>query len=47
MENIRGTKSLKYILEGLKSNVVIFRWTIYLFNPLKNDQINQLVKLLE
>jgi len=33
MENFRETKSLRNILEGLKSNFVIFKWIIYLFNP--------------
>jgi len=28
----KGTKSLRNILEGLKSNVDIFKKTIYLFN---------------
>jgi len=30
MKNFRGTKNLKNILEGLKSNIGIFRGTIYL-----------------
>jgi len=35
MKIFRGTKSLKNILGGLKSNVGIFRGTIYLINPIK------------
>jgi len=31
MKNFRGTKNLKNILEELKSNVHIFKETIYLF----------------
>jgi len=37
MKNFRGTKNLKNILKELKSNVGIFRGTIYLFNPLYNN----------
>jgi len=33
MKNFKWTKSLMNILGGLKSNVGIFRGTIYLFNP--------------
>jgi hypothetical protein len=33
MENFGVTKSLRYILEELKSNVSISRRIIYLFNP--------------
>jgi len=33
MENFGGTKSLRKILERIKSNVGIFKGTIYLFNP--------------
>jgi len=33
MKIFGGTKSLRNILGGLKSNVVIFRGTNYLFNP--------------
>jgi len=33
MKFFGGIKSLKYILEGLKSNVSILRGVIYLFNP--------------
>jgi len=40
MKIFRGTKNLKNILEGLKSNVDIFRETIYLFNP-TNNNINE------
>jgi len=34
VEKTLGTKNLKKILKGLKSNVGIFRETIYLFNPI-------------
>jgi len=40
MENFGGTKSLRNILGELKTDVDIFRGTIYLFNPKiinKND----------
>jgi len=40
MKNFRGTKSLKNILERLKSNVGIFRETIDLFNTKWNDVKN-------
>jgi len=33
MKNFRKIKSLRNILGGLKSNLGIFRGTIYLFNP--------------
>jgi len=33
MKNFKKTKCLRNILGGLKSNVDIFRGTIYLFNP--------------
>jgi len=32
MENFRGTRSIMNILGGLKSNIDIFKWIIYLFN---------------
>jgi len=35
MENFGGTKSLRNNLEELKSNIGIFRGTIYLINPIK------------
>jgi len=39
MKIFRRTKNLKNILEGLKSNVGIFRGTIYLFNPKTNVEV--------
>ena len=39
IENFGETKSLRSILGRLKSNVGIFRWTIYLFNPFLNKKI--------
>jgi len=40
MENFGGTKSIRNILRELKSNIDIFRGTIYLFNPKKLSKWN-------